>query len=116
MGQMQPNKQVVPKTNKQQTHKRENKQENGKEPRSKQTSMDLNITHEKEQTCHKQAKRKKKSKPFIETWMYGCRPRPLDVDLHPTQKPNTRNRHKQEKQSYKAPGIASKQSFKHMNM
>ena len=50
MGQMQPNKQVVPKTNKQQTHKRENKQENGKEPRSKQTSTDLKHKHVAKQT------------------------------------------------------------------
>ena len=74
MGQMQPNKQVVPKTNMQQTHKRENKQENGKEPRSKQTSMDLNITHEKEQTWHKQAKRKKNPNPLLKL---GC----MDVGL-----------------------------------
>ena len=64
---------------------------------------------------HRHAQRKQ-SKPFIETWVYGCRPRPLDLDLHPTQKPNTRERQKQEIQSYKALGIASKQSFKHMNM
>ena len=39
---------------------------------------------EKSQTMHRHAQRKQ-SKPFIKTWVYGCRPRPLDLDLHPTK-------------------------------
>ena len=48
-GKMLPNKQVAPKTNKQQTHKGKI-YKNMARPRSKQTSMDPNITHGKEQT------------------------------------------------------------------
>ena len=56
-GWMQPNKQVVPKINKQQTHKG-NKTNTCQRPRSKQTSMDPNMNTRKRankaQTCIKE--------------------------------------------------------------
>ena len=63
---------------------RENKQEHVKRLELSKQAWFQNKEHmEKSQTMHRHAQRKQ-SKPFIKTWVYGCRPRPLDLDLHPT--------------------------------
>ena len=65
------------------------------EMRPKHTSMDPNTkTWGKKKANKGQTCKQELIQTLYYTGVYGCRPRPLDLDLHPTQKQDTRKIHK----------------------